>query len=48
MIAKEFVCLPTLFCRPEKQNRDSAKVESEEVRNKMNDLEIKEYFYLNY
>ena len=26
-IAKELVCFPSLFCRPEKQNRDSAKFE---------------------
>lgn len=25
-IAKELVCLPTLFCRPEKQNQDSTKL----------------------
>lgn len=25
-IAKELVCLPPLFCRPEKQNRESAKI----------------------
>jgi hypothetical protein len=27
-IAKELVCLPTLFCRPEKQNLNSAKIEN--------------------
>ncbi len=27
-IAKELACLPTLFCRPEKQNRGSAKIEN--------------------
>lgn len=30
-IAKELVCLPTLFCRPEKQNQVSAKIESKVV-----------------
>jgi hypothetical protein len=27
-IAKELVCFPTLFCRPEKQNQVSAKIEN--------------------
>jgi hypothetical protein len=27
-IAKELACFPTLFCRPEKQNQDSAKIEN--------------------
>lgn len=30
-IATELVCLPLLFCRPEKQNQFSAKIENEEV-----------------
>jgi len=30
-IAKELVCFPTLFCRPEKQNQVSAKIENEVV-----------------
>ncbi len=30
-IAKELVCFPSLFCRPEKQNQVSAKIENEVV-----------------
>ncbi len=27
-IAKELACFPSLFCRPEKQNQGSAKIEN--------------------
>lgn len=30
-IAIELICFPTLFCRPEKQNQVSAKIENLEV-----------------
>lgn len=30
-IAKELVCFPALFCRPEKQNQVSVKIENEVV-----------------
>ena len=35
-IAKELACFPSLFCRPEKQNQVSAKIENEVVLLKEN------------